>query len=302
VEFSGDGTGLLPIRTVARLTGVKPVTLRAWERRYGLISPSRTESGHRLYSAEDVERIRRAVALVRQGVAIGRVGALLGPDNAEGVEVDGAWQRHRRSFENAVESFAEAEMDTIHRGLIMRFPGRLVLEQVISPVATRLENGDGDASLARQRFLESWLHTKLGAHCHHSRPEDAQGNVLIAPLPGETRQLSVLAFALLASEAGFRPTLLGADTPPGVLPLAVRRSVRLAVILYGYRPAARLFLDSTLPRLVGRLAIPCFVQGRASETARADFTSAGCTPLGQDPVRGLEMFEERSGVTEAATR
>ena len=40
----------------------------------------------------------------------------------------------------------------------------------------------------------------------------------------------------------------------------------------------------------------------ASETARADFMSAGCTPLGQDPVRGLEMFEERSGVTEAATR
>ncbi len=79
VEFSGDGTGLLPIRTVSRLTGVKPVTLRAWERRYGLISPSRTESGHRLYSPEDVERIRRAVALVRLGVAIGGVGALLYP-------------------------------------------------------------------------------------------------------------------------------------------------------------------------------------------------------------------------------
>ena len=93
-------------------------------------------------------------------------------------------------------------MDAIHRSLIMRFPGRLVLEQVISPVATRLENGEGDAALARQRFLESWLHTKLGAHCHHTRPEDAQGNVLIAPLPGETRQLSVLTFALLASEAG----------------------------------------------------------------------------------------------------
>ena len=299
VQFAGDGTGLLPIRTVSRLTGVKPVTLRAWERRYGLISPSRTESGHRLYSPDDVERIRRAVALVRQGVAIGRVGALLDPGRAGQVDVDGAWGRHRRAFENAVDSFEESAMDAIHRSLIMRFPGRLVLEQVISPVATRLENGDGDAALARQRFLESWLHTKLGAHCHHTRPEDAQGNVLIAPLPGETRQLSALVFALLASEAGFRTTLLGADTPPGVLPLAVRRSERLAVILYGHRPTARLFLDSTLPRLVGRLTVPCFAQGRASETSRADFTSAGCTPLGQDPVRGLEIFEERSGVSQA---
>ncbi len=299
VEFSGDGTGLLPIRTVSRLTGVKPVTLRAWERRYGLISPSRTESGHRLYSPEDVERIRRAVALVRQGVAIGRVGALLDPEAAGGVEVDGAWRRHRRSFENAVESFEESGMDVIHRNLIMRFPGRLVLEQVIAPVASQLEDGEGDAALARQRFFESWLHTKLGAHCHHTRPEDAQGNVLIAPVPGETRQLTALTFALLASEAGFRPTLLGADTPPSVLPLAARRSDRLAVVLYGHRPAQRLFLDSTLPRLVARLSIPCFAQGRVSEASRADFTSAGCTPLGQDPVRGLEIFEEHAGVPQA---
>ncbi len=42
--------GLYPIRAVSRLTGVSAVTLRAWERRYGLIVPSRTAKGHRLYS------------------------------------------------------------------------------------------------------------------------------------------------------------------------------------------------------------------------------------------------------------
>lgn len=47
---------LVPIREVARLTGVNPVTLRAWERRYGLIQPTRTESGHRLYALSDIER------------------------------------------------------------------------------------------------------------------------------------------------------------------------------------------------------------------------------------------------------
>ena len=49
---------LFPIREVSRLTGVNPVTLRAWERRYGLIQPTRTESGHRLYSMADVEAVR----------------------------------------------------------------------------------------------------------------------------------------------------------------------------------------------------------------------------------------------------
>ena len=52
---------LYPIREVARLTGVNPVTLRAWERRYGLIVPMRTESGHRLYSLTDIERVRNEI-------------------------------------------------------------------------------------------------------------------------------------------------------------------------------------------------------------------------------------------------
>lgn len=49
---------LLPIREVARLTGVNPVTLRAWERRYGLVVPQRTGKGHRLYSEDQVLPLR----------------------------------------------------------------------------------------------------------------------------------------------------------------------------------------------------------------------------------------------------
>ncbi|MCL6594159.1 MAG: MerR family DNA-binding transcriptional regulator, partial [Alicyclobacillus sp.] len=49
---------LFPIREVSRLTGVNPVTLRAWERRYGLIQPTRTDSGHRLYSQADIDAVR----------------------------------------------------------------------------------------------------------------------------------------------------------------------------------------------------------------------------------------------------
>lgn len=62
--------GGLPIREVTRLTGVHPVTLRAWERRYGLVVPQRTGKGHRLYSEEQVERIRRILVWLERGVAI----------------------------------------------------------------------------------------------------------------------------------------------------------------------------------------------------------------------------------------
>src|SRR5512143_4115179 len=70
-------TGLVPIRTVSSLTGVNPVTLRAWERRYGLVKPVRTPKGHRLYTMADVELINQVVALLEGGMSIGQVGQLL---------------------------------------------------------------------------------------------------------------------------------------------------------------------------------------------------------------------------------
>jgi MerR family transcriptional regulator, light-induced transcriptional regulator len=69
--------GLFPIRHVCAETGINPVTLRAWERRYGLIRPLRTPKGHRLYSSEDIAHIRRILALLDEGVAVSQVGRVL---------------------------------------------------------------------------------------------------------------------------------------------------------------------------------------------------------------------------------
>lgn len=68
---------LFPIRAVAQMTGVNPITLRAWERRYGLITPTRTESGHRLYSASDIQAIRQAQTLNAQGVTLPQIAQIL---------------------------------------------------------------------------------------------------------------------------------------------------------------------------------------------------------------------------------
>uniref|UniRef100_UPI00056C3EFA MerR family transcriptional regulator n=1 Tax=Pseudomonas chlororaphis TaxID=587753 RepID=UPI00056C3EFA len=73
---------LFPIREVSRLTGINPVTLRAWERRYGLIQPTRTESGHRLYSMHDVETVREILGWIDRGVAVSKVGKILAKTRA----------------------------------------------------------------------------------------------------------------------------------------------------------------------------------------------------------------------------
>lgn len=68
---------LFPIGEVANITGIKPITLRAWERRYGLIEPVRTEGGHRLYTQQHIDTIQSAIQLTETGVPIGQAKKLI---------------------------------------------------------------------------------------------------------------------------------------------------------------------------------------------------------------------------------
>lgn len=72
-----DQNALYPIREVARLTGINPITLRAWERRYNLIEPVRTESGHRLYTQEHIDFLHETLRLMEEGIPISRIQAVI---------------------------------------------------------------------------------------------------------------------------------------------------------------------------------------------------------------------------------
>ncbi|WP_410474720.1 MerR family transcriptional regulator [Guyparkeria sp. TX1] len=78
-----ESQALLPIRSVSQITGVNPITLRAWERRYDLIRPTRTPAGHRLYSQADIRTIQRIQELAESGMGFAQIASLLeqeGPD------------------------------------------------------------------------------------------------------------------------------------------------------------------------------------------------------------------------------
>ena len=73
---------LYPFRTVSALTGVTAVTLRAWERLYGLVQPRRTPKGRRLYGRADIERIRRVLQLLERGISISQARRVLEAEEA----------------------------------------------------------------------------------------------------------------------------------------------------------------------------------------------------------------------------
>jgi len=75
---------LFNLGAVVRQTGLKPDTVRAWERRYNLPTPQRSDGGHRLYSQRDVDTIRWLIARQREGLSISRAAELWRQIEAEG--------------------------------------------------------------------------------------------------------------------------------------------------------------------------------------------------------------------------
>lgn len=65
-----------PVRLVASRTGLSPHVLRAWERRYRVVSPTRSAGGQRLYSDLDIERLRQLRRLSERGHSIGSIATL----------------------------------------------------------------------------------------------------------------------------------------------------------------------------------------------------------------------------------
>lgn len=64
--------------SIGDVAGINPVTLRAWQRRYGLLKPQRSEGGHRLFDEEDIQRIEEIKRWISNGIPVGKVKAFAG--------------------------------------------------------------------------------------------------------------------------------------------------------------------------------------------------------------------------------
>jgi DNA-binding transcriptional MerR regulator len=287
---------LFPIRTVASLTGVNAITLRAWERRYGLIKPVRTDSGHRLYAQADIDTIHQVVALLDKGVAISQVRHALAAPAAGRARVadDSPWAGFRERMIAAISQFDENRLEDVYNELLSLYPTDLATRKVLLPLlvelGTRWETAEG--SVAEEHFFGVYLRNKLGARFHHRPRHNTGPKLLAACLPGEQHEVGLLLFALAAHDHGFRLVLLGADTPLADLPYAARRAQAEAIVLSGSIDPRPGLLDTELPKLAGEAGLPVFVGGLTAVRHRDAIVAAGAEPLGSDITAGLKRIAE----------
>jgi DNA-binding transcriptional MerR regulator len=277
------------------VTGVNPVTLRAWERRYGLIQPLRTAKGHRLYTHGQIELIRRALALVDRGVPIGRVRNLLDAeaDPRSARTLRGPWPELIERMAAAIAGFDELELDRIYDEALSIHSIDRVNGQLLLPLLVRLgERWDRlSGGVAEEHFFATYLRSKLGARLMH-RMRYATGPKLVAACAeGEHHEIGLLLFAIETHAADMQTVLLGADTPFAETVAAQRRVGADAVVISAsFRPTPDL-MNEALPKLVRQCGVPVFVGGTMAIRHRRAVAATGATPLAVDIRESIRIIK-----------
>ena len=280
---------LFPIREVSRLTGVNPVTLRAWERRYGLIQPTRTESGHRLYSLGDIEKVRSILAWIERGVAVSKISKILSKTEAlqpvsalipsDLVRVDYAQWQHQVAV--AVSNFDDVELDRIYGQIFSSYAVPIVFQRILMPLWQQLLQRRQDfGQTSEWLFFDGFLRSRVAQRLLLKR-EDQSRRVLVSAIAGQCRELDLLVTALYVSKAEVGIRLMTVGQPFDELTLVCQKTQPLALVLVSnHAPVAE--LPKRLNRLAMSLDCPLMLAGDASDLMQESLAGSSIGCLGND--------------------
>lgn len=225
-------TGGYTVKQAAALTGVLQTTLRVWERRYGVVSPTRSAGGYRLYSDADVARLRAMAALVADGVPASVAARSLTeqPDAAptpttfEGLaDLD---------LVAAAASLDPAHLDDVLAGALALAPVEQLSDAWLLPELDRLGRAwqSRDLTVAHEHFASAGVVRSLG-RVFAETPSGHLGPVLVGLPEKAQHHLGLLAFAACLRRLGVDVVYLGADVPVGDwADAAARHHPRAAVV------------------------------------------------------------------------
>lgn len=276
---------LFPIREVSRLTGINPVTLRAWERRYGLIQPVRTESGHRLYSREDIDTVHRILDWIERGVAVRKVGKMLARDHAQAALLRNVgegtaqhessdWQRH---LQQAISAFDDRQLERLYGQIFATYPASVALQDVLMPLWLQLLRHQGHFGQASEwLFFDSFLRNRISQRLQLAQVS-RKPRILLSAIAGECRELELLVAGVLMSGDELAVRVLGMGQPFNELTLICEKTRPQALVVFSnHSPTA------DLPRRLTRLALtldcPVLLAGDVSDMVGSQLagTSIGC--------------------------
>jgi len=228
---------LYRIHAVAEMVGISENLLRAWERRYQVVSPRRSPSGYRGYSRADVELLRRVTQLTREGMAIGDIAALLptlrrevkgaatAPATATpATDAGGQLEGWLEAVLSAARALDQAKVEEVFDQAMATLPPLQVMDGLLMPL--QLKVGDlwhkGELTTGQEHLVSYAVRARLTAMLQ-AAPRQSRRHAVCACLATEEHDLGLLSAAVRFRHHGFRVTYLGARTPTEQLVEAVEQ-------------------------------------------------------------------------------
>lgn len=290
----GSAHDRYPLRTVARLTGLSPDLIRAWEKRYQVVQPIRGPRGARLYTQDDIDHLGRLAKAVAQGRAIGDIAAL-------GVDALAAMAPRvppPRAFEpgtvtavlDLVESFKLPELEiALGEALLALGAGRFV-DEVARPVL--IEVGErwaaGRLTVAEEHLVSAAIRHVLGALIR-MRPPRSGAALLLATPTGEQHEIGLMLVGLRAVDLGLPIYFLGPNLPADEIIEAARRSAAAAVGLSVVNPENEQAAIEQLHRLEEKLPQDVELWLGGGDARRLAARSQASRTLVLDDTKDLEF-------------
>lgn len=256
------------IRAVEKLTGLPQGLLRTWERRYGAFRPMRTPTNRRVYTRDDVERLRLIKAALSAGHSVGSV-ARLSLDQLHDLlrPIDagepGVTQGGSASAEQIVEQCLAAadrldarKLDELLANSIAALGAEAFVASVAGPLMERLGEAWRRRGLrpSQEHMATSLMRTHLGRALLSSQPEPGAPLAVVTTPRGQNHEIGALMAGLTAASVGWSVRYLGPSLPSGEIAWAAERTGARAILLSLVYPPD----DASLPmeladlrRLVG---------------------------------------------------
>ncbi len=232
-----DDSKTFPIRTVAKLTGLTPDLIRAWEKRYQVVEPVRGPRGARLYGSEDVQRLRDLARAVDSGRSIGDVAQLERAALRRLVDEPGSATAPRAAVGTSVTALLAAldrhDIAGLERGLgdaLLALGASRFARELAMPLLTVIGErwSAGTLTISQEHLVANALRSLLGPLTRSPRDTGAP-SILLAGMSGERHEFGLLLVAVLAAERGLSTFLLGSDVPADEIRAAAIRLGAAAV-------------------------------------------------------------------------
>lgn len=222
------GNGKYNIKAASSILGIKPGTLRAWEKRYNIISPHRNESGHRLYSEDQISLLQKVLEKVEKGFTISQAAAQLEFSGVQSEAAGASLNQADYLIQEIIsachvfdEESANRAMDTCFK----LFSVEAVLEHILVPAIkemTMLKDNEKMDS-ASYYFGTAFLRARLGSAFLSARKSSLQPKAMAVSLPELGEDLELLCFLCFLKLKGYDAVYLAGRIEREDLERAVRK-------------------------------------------------------------------------------